>query len=265
MSSKKTYKNIQFHVDDKNIARIFLNRPDNRNAFNSEMISELTDVFNKINNHNPRFCVIQGNGKAFCAGADLNMMQQTAQLSQQENEDEALKLEQMFFHLNKINCPVISVVHSSAFGGALGLIACSDIVIAEEKTQFGFSEVKLGLVPAVISSYILRKTSQAKLAPWMISGRVFDASTALQVGLIHEICPLDQKDFFLSQWEQSLLQAAPKATSITKNLINKICTTSIDQHQKLTTQLIASVRVSTEGQEGLKSFLEKRKPNWNVN
>jgi len=259
----QNYKNILFQLDEKKIARIFLNRPDSRNAFNELMISELSDAFKTVNSLKPRFCVLQGNGNTFCSGADLKMMQNASKLSEKENEAEAVKLEQMFFSLSQVQCPVITVVHSSAFGGALGLIACSDIVIAEEKTQFAFSEVKLGIVPAVISSYVLQKTSQAKLAPWMMSGRVFDSQIALHMGLVHEVCPQDQKDFFLSQWEQALLQAGPQAISTTKNLIKQISETSKDQHQKITTQLIAKVRVSSEGQEGLNSFLEKRKPNWN--
>jgi methylglutaconyl-CoA hydratase len=160
---------------------------------------------------------------------------------------------------------VLSVVHGAAMGGALGLMAASDIVIAEKATQFCFSEVKLGIAPAVISAFVLKNRPLAPVAPWMMSGRVFNSQQALQMGLVTEIYAaenINELGASLAAWKNSFIEAAPEAVKLTKGLLKKVMISSWLVQKNITTQVIAERRVSAEGQEGLKSFLNKTTPSW---
>lgn len=245
------------------VAYVKLNRPDVRNAFNPEMITEITDAFLVLRDrHDLRAAVLQGEGKSFCAGADLNWMKEMVNFSFVQNREDSLVLFAMFEAIAKCTLPVIGMIHGAAFGGALGLIAACDEVIAEESTQFCFSEVKLGIAPAVISSFVARKAVPGKVRPLMLSGVVFNAHIAQQAGLVTEVVGTGEGHAAVQKVLHNYRQCGPEAVRETKKLLNDIRTMTWEQQRDRTTTLIAERRASPEGQEGLKSFLEKREPSW---
>lgn len=252
-------------IEDRGILKITLNRPDVRNAFSPEMIGEITEAFHKASkNFDFRAVSLRGEGKAFCAGADLNYMREMAQFSFEKNQADAVKLHDMFEAVYSCALPVVTTVHGAAFGGALGLLAASDIVIGEESTQYCFSEVKLGIAPAVISDFVLRKTDLGQVAPWMLTGRVFTTADAVRMGLVHfsndMIGAADQAESLL----QNLRECGPEAVRETKRLIHKMPLFSRAEAKAAASDLIAHLRVSDEGQEGLRAFLEKRPAGWRL-
>jgi methylglutaconyl-CoA hydratase len=253
-------------VEEKNhIATVTLNRPEVRNAFHPQMIAEITKAFRSLGaSRDLRAIVLRGEGKVFCAGADLNWMKEMVNYSLEENKKDSAELFEMFKAISESQVPVIAVVHGAAFGGALGLIAAADYVIAEEKTQLCFSEVKLGIVPAVISHFVLKKTSLGVVAPSMLTGKVFSPKSVQGTGLIHEVVNAEELDEKLSEVTQLFLQAGPEAVKATKKLIHHVGELSVTEAAAETGKVIAERRVSREGQEGLQGFLEKRKPDWVV-
>ncbi len=252
-------KTIQ--VSEKNeVLEICLNRPEVKNALNPEMIAEITQAFAKIPPH-IRVVVLNGAGDVFCAGADLAWMQSMAQFKFSENLQDSLKLREMFFKISQCKAAVIGCVQGAAFGGAVGLLSVCDVVIAEKKTKFCLSEVKLGIAPAVISPFLLAKIDAGHLIPYAISGKVFSSQQAQASGLVHEICENNFENS-LAQWIQAFLECGPEAVAETKKLILEMSLLQNETITARTTELIAKLRVSAEGQEGLKSFLEKRKPSW---
>ncbi len=248
------------------VAYVKLHRPDVRNAFNPEMISEITNCFLDLDKRTDlRAIVLSGEGKSFCAGADLNWMKEMVAFSFDENVQDSEKLFKMFQAINDCTLPVIGLIHGAAFGGAVGLVACCDQVIVEEGTQFCFSEVKLGIAPAVISSFVLKKVNQGFVRHLMLSAQIFGTHEALQAGLIHSVVPVGQGHVALQTVLHQYKQCGPEAVRETKKLLNSLSllnSETISSHQKMTTRLIAERRVSVEGQEGLKSFLEKREASW---
>ncbi len=244
--------------------RVSLNRPSVRNAFDPEMISELTEVARQLaQDGSARFVLLEGQGSAFCAGADLQWMKSMAAFSEKENLDDARQLDDMFQAFADLPMPLVTYAHGFVFGGALGLLAVSDFSLADAKTIFSFSEVKLGLVPAVISPYVLQRGSLSHLSQLMLTGARFDSAKAQGVGLVDEIVPLDAKDTWLQEFSRALNEAGPAAVAATKRLLSEIRTLKDpDKIKELTTQTIAQVRVSPEGQEGLSAFFEKRNPPW---
>ncbi len=245
------------------IAYIKLNRPDVRNAFNPEMIEQIEKTFSSLNQRRDiRAVALSGEGKVFCAGADLNWMKAMVNYSFDQNRQDSVELFGMFESIAKCQLPVVGLVHGSAFGGALGLLACCDYVIAEDEAQFCFSETKLGLVPAVISSFVSKKTHLGLLKPWMISAQVFTAAEALRIGLVQEVVGAGQGISNLQKRVQMFREAGPEAVRETKKLLYDLPQLSWEQQKDRTSRVIAERRVSSEGQEGLKSFLEKRNPAW---
>ena len=255
-------KNIS--VSEKNgVLSVRLNRPEFRNAFSVEMIEELTKAFQKPAQDNSiRALRLEGEGKVFCAGADLSYMKEMAKFSFEKNQEDAHVLRSMFESLASCAVPVITKVHGAAFGGGLGLIAASDIVIAEEKTQYCFSEVKLGLVPAVISEFVARKSALGVVTPWMLTGQIFTTNDAIRMGLVHFGSDMDGIEDQTNEIIHSLLEAGPQAVRETKKLLRQISVLSPDQLKTETTKVISERRVSPEGQEGLAAFFEKRNPSW---
>lgn len=250
-------------IENRQIAHVRLNRPDVRNAFNPEMIEELTKVFTSFaKRRDLRAVTLVGEGKIFCAGADLSWMKAMVNYSFEQNREDSLKLFAMFDAIASCPLPVIGLAHGAAFGGALGLLACCDQVVAEDSTQFCFSEVKLGIAPAVISAFVQRKASIGAVRPFMLSGKIFDSTRAQIMGLVHEICPAGQGQNTLEATALAWLEAGPEAVRETKRLLDDLAALNHEQRRDRTTRLIAERRVSTEGQEGLKSFLEKRAPSW---
>lgn len=256
------YKHIQIETDGKTLT-VMLNRPDLHNAFNEEMIAEVTNAFEIINQREERVIVIKGNGKSFCAGADLNWMKKMKDYTEEENERDAKGLDGMFYAIYTSNKPVISYVHGGVFGGGTGILAVSDIVICHKDTKFGFTEVKLGLVPAVISSYLVKKVNYPSLREFCITGGLFDAVKAKEMGLVNYV-EEDEKamDNRLLSLKRQLFSVGPKAIEETKKLISYQLENVIEKRREMAPKVIAKVRVSKEGQEGISAFLEKRKANF---
>lgn len=246
------------------IIRITMNRPQVHNAFNDQMIQELLNAFELVEEDSEcRVVVLEANGKSFSAGADLNWMKSMAKMDFNENKADAEQLAKLMngvYHLSK---PVIAKVHGASYGGALGLIAACDLAVADEGAQFCLSEVKIGLVPAVISPYVVEAIGARNAKRYMQTAEVFSAQKAHDMGLLHEVVISENLDNAVSQWAKQISGNSPKAVSAAKELINTIANKPIDADAiDFTSELIAQIRVSEEGQEGLSAFLEKRKPSW---
>lgn len=240
-----------------------LNRPEVRNAFSPEMIEELTTTFRSLASRKEvRLILLSGEGPVFCAGADLAWMKESINFDRAKNETDAKNLFAMFEAIYNCPQPVVGMVQGAAYGGALGLIACCDLVIAEEKTKFCFSEVKLGLVPAVISGFVLRKVSPAKVMPWMMSGGPFAAKRALSMGLVQEVVDDEILRERTGELGRDFIVAGSEAVRATKALLRKFPGDITNEYRALSTQVIAERRVGAEAQEGLKAFFEKREPSW---
>jgi methylglutaconyl-CoA hydratase len=245
-------------------AYILLNRPEVHNAMDSIMIAELTALICEIpHDESVRAIVIRGNGKSFSSGADLNYMQSLVNSTKRENIEDAGRLAALFDTIYNCTLPVISIAHGTVSGGANGIIAASDIAICADNTVFRFSELKLGLVPATISPYIVHRIGEMLAAELMFTSRIFSGSQAFSYGLVNK----SVKEMELESTLQSLLDemrsAGPLALRKTKMLIRTVAGKEIDSEiRRFTTRLIADVRISPEAQEGMKAFLEKRKPGW---
>lgn len=250
-------------LEKNNVVTVSLNRPDVRNAFNPEMIQELTTCFKNLNSKTDISAVVlRGEGKSFCAGADLSWMKDMVQFSLAQNKKDSEELMAMFQAIYDCSAPVIGVAHGAAFGGALGLLACCDYVLCEEKTQMCFSEVRLGLAPAVISAFVLKKCTPGVVNPLMISGRVFTAPEAQMAGLVHAIVDEESLPDKLESALGWFKEAGPQAVRATKKLTQTLPQQTWAQQKETVTQLISELRVGAEGQEGLRGFLEKRNPSW---
>lgn len=244
------------------IAFIKLNRPDVRNAFNSEMIEELTQTLLALQTRSDLKAVaLSGDGKVFCAGADLNWMKSMVNFSLAENQKDSEKLYEMFAAMKNLDLPIVGLVHGAVFGGALGLVACCDYVVAETGTKFCFSEVKLGIAPAVISSFVLDKATPA-VRYYMTSAEVFTEVQGSQLGLINYSGSKEEATKEFHRVLHLYKDNGPMAVRRTKKLLRELVNLNSNQHKDITTGLIAELRVSYEGQEGIKGFLENRKPSW---
>ena len=234
------------------VLRITLARPESRNAFDAALIAELRDAFADIGD--ARAVVLAGEGESFCAGADVEWMRSSAELSYEENVQDARRLRLMLETIDGCPAPVVVRVHGHALGGGAGLVACADIAVAAEGTEFAFSEVKLGIVPSVISPFALAKIGPSAARRYFVTGERFDAETAFRIGLVHEVA--DDPDSAVEKLVGELLTAGPEAARHAKRLV-------LDRPDGLATERrIAERRTSEEGQEGLRAFLDKRKPSW---
>ena len=234
------------------VLRIAMARPERRNAFDAELIAELTDAF--VNVGDVRAVVLSGDGPSFSAGADVEWMRSSADLTYEENIADALRLRAMLDAIDGCAAPVVARVQGHALGGGCGLVACSDVVIAEPSAVFAFSEVKLGIVPAVISPFALAKIGPSAARRWFVTGERFAADVALRIGLVHELA--DELDPAVDAVLSELRSAGPDAARTAKALARA------PRSAEETAQLIAAHRTSAEGQEGLRAFLEKRAPSW---
>lgn len=266
MVIKMTTENLLVEIEN-GVAKLILNRPDVHNAFDDVLIAQIIDALNAIEGDpQVRVVVLTSNGKHFSAGADLNWMKRMAVLSEQENRDDAQELAELMHKLNNLNKPTIVLVNGAAYGGAVGLVACCDMAIATQRSRFCLSEVKIGLSPAVISPFVVSAMGERASRRYFLTAEAFDANKAAQFGLVHEVVEdetalAEQAQNFIN----SLLQNSPQAMGKTKQLIKAVSRGDLDQSMRdYTVNLIASIRVSEEGQEGLGSFLEKRKPSWIV-
>ena len=243
--------------------RIVLNRPEVRNAFDEVVIDALSAcAASAAEDPSVRVVVLSGNGKAFCAGADLAWMAKAVAYSQVENLADAEDFALMLERIDTLPMPVIGRVHGAALGGGVGLAAVCDIVVAAEDATFGLTEVKLGILPAVISPYVLRKIGVSAARELFLSGNRFSAVRARELGLVHELVPESELDAAIERRVADLLTSGPSAVAAAKALIRDVTSESPKDVIGLTTSRIAAQRVSREGQEGIRAFLEKRKPDW---
>ena len=250
---------------DGPVEYVTLNRPDVRNAFNERVIADLTRWATEVAREDDvRVAVLAGAGKAFCAGADLTWMSRMMSYTHDENVEDASAMARMYASLDQLPIALVGRVHGAALGGGAGLVAVCDIVVAEEHAAFGFTEVKLGIVPAVISPYVLTKLGMSSARELFLTGMRFDAARAREVGLVHAVVPERALDAAVGRYVSELLSAAPGAVATAKELTRRVWGRPVQDTIGITTETIAIRRVSPEGQEGMKAFLEKRKPRWSV-
>ena len=262
MPEDKIGKTIKYSIKNK-VAWVTLNRPEIHNAFNETMIGELLELYKELGDMtNVRVVVITGEGKSFCAGADLNWMGGVIKYSYEQNLDESLQLAELFYTMYSLPKPTIAMVNGAAIGGGAGMVAVNDLVIASDRAKFSFSEVKLGLVPACISPYVIRKVGENRSRELFLSGERMDARKALQFGFVNQVVPEEELKTVVEKQIEQLMSSGPNALAICKDLLEKVPQMSLEQAKKYTAEAIAALRVSDEGQEGMKAFFEKRKPNW---
>lgn len=246
---------------DAGVARVALNRPDVRNAFNAEVIAELRETFDRLSNDSAvRAIVLSGAGKVFCGGADINWMRESLDLTIEANQIDAELMSDMFRAIDNCAHPVIGRIHGAALGGGAGLTAVCDVAIASDETIFGFTEVKLGIIPAVISPFVLGKIGASHGRALFVTGERFDADRALQIGLVHQVVKIDDLDAAVDGVIAELRTAGPRAVSAAKLLVRRVLDATYEETRELTSKAIANQRVGPEGQEGLRAFLERRKP-----
>lgn len=257
-----TYQHL-LSTRDGVVERLTLNRPDVRNALNDEVIAELTHWAARVREHRDvRVAVIAGAGRTFSAGADLAWMARTVEYTHEQNVQDALAVARMFLALDTLPIPLIGRIQGAALGGGAGLAAVCDIVVAEDQAVFGFTEVKLGIVPAVISPFVLAKIGRSAARELFLSGIRFSADRAREIGLVHRVVPASVIDEHVESYVREVAAAGPEAVSAAKVLIREVWGRTPEQVVLTTAQSIAGRRVSDEGQEGLRAFLEKRKPAW---
>ena len=245
------------------VARVWLNRPEVRNAFDGLMVSELRKILFDLRTADAvRVVVLGGRGPSFCAGADLEWMNAMAGFTREENLREAQALADLFFTVYESPKPIVARVHGAALGGGAGLVAACDIPVASLGTQFGFTEVRLGILPAVISPYVIGKIGESAARELFLTGERFEAVRAQEIGLVRAAVPEEDLDATVEARVQELLKAGPRAVAEAKALIREVAWRRVEDVQRYTVERIADVRISAEGQEGMRAFLEKRKPNW---
>jgi len=251
-------------MSPEGVATVTLNRPDMHNAMDDILIREITRAFDMLaSDPGCRIAVLKANGTSFCAGADINYMQRTANYSAQENEAEAQNLAIMMHTIYMFPKPLLCIVQGAAVGGGVGLIACCDVVVASDAATFRLSEVKLGLAPAVIGPYVVRAIGIRPARRYFITAEPFSANDAKNLGLIHEIVPDRMMPAAAAKMVERLLAGGPKAQVAAKELVRRISDEPLDdQLMDYTVKLISKLRASPEGREGLNAFLEKRNPNW---
>jgi methylglutaconyl-CoA hydratase len=258
----KTYKTIILSRDAQ-IARIILNRPEVHNAFNSLMISELDDAFEKVGaDQSIRVVVLKGQGKSFCAGADINWLREIVHYSFEQNLKESLQLAEVLHKIYTLPKATIAMVNGTAIGGGTGFLSGCDIAVASDEAKFGLSEVKIGLVPAAISPYVIRRIGESKAREYFLTGKRISAREALKIGLVNEVVPSEELEKKTAEIIDNLLTSGPDAIASCKELIQRIPGMSLEEAREFTARMIANLRVSEEGQEGMGAFLEKRKPKW---
>ncbi len=264
------YKTLKSELDPRGVLTVSLNRPEIRNAFNEVLIEELAQVFGTdALDEKVKIIVFRGEGPTFSAGGDLNWMKKSVELSYDQNLRDTIRLTEMFAIMNQCPKPVIGAVHGAAIGGGVGLTSICDLVIATEETQFSLSEVRLGIVPACIGPFVIAKIGASHARALFMSGERFLAPKAKEIGLVHEVVKTeaDLKPA-VEKVLANMLQCGPQAMANAKDLILNLSwpekRKEIGDPLQYVAEMLARLRVSPEGQEGLKAFLEKRKPNWDI-
>jgi len=245
------------------LATVILNRPEVHNAFNAQLIAELHTACTALRSETGlRAVVLRGAGASFCAGADLHWMRESLDYTHAENLADAARLDAMFEALNELPVAVIGRVHGAALGGGVGLAACCDVVVAAEEASFGFTEARLGLLPAVIARYVMPKIGPGHARALFVTARRFSAQQALALGLAHEVTPAAELDAAVERVIEAVLACGPRAVASSKALVSAVATLPPAEAREYVIGAIAAARTGAEGQEGLRAFLEKRQPAW---
>jgi methylglutaconyl-CoA hydratase len=258
-----TYQTLEVQIEDR-VATVFLNRPDVRNAFNETMIAEITRAFRELGaNHAVRAIVLAARGPAFCAGADLNWMKKMAGYTHDENRADAAQLADMLRTIYTCPKPVVAKVQGDCYAGGMGLVAACDIAISSEQSNFCLSEVKLGLIPATISPYVIKAMGESAARRYFLTAERFSAQEAQRIGFVHEVVAAEALDSMTDGIVKALVSNSPNAVKEAKRLVHDVAGMPLtDVLIADTAERIADIRSSDEGKEGVRSFLEKRKPGW---
>ncbi len=260
----KSYETLSLNRDG-DVLTVTLNRPDVRNAFNDQLIEEGIELFEGLarNADGLRAVVLRGEGKVFCAGADLNWMSQMVSYSRSENVADSTKLARLFSVMNEVPLPLIGRVHGAAIGGGVGLVAVCDVAVASAEAKFGLAEVKLGILPAVISPHVIRKIGETHARALFLTGERFAASRAKDIGLVHAVVETSAElDAEVARITTELMSSGPEAVVACKKLVFSVTGQSLEEAIPYTIEAIAERRVSEEGQQGMKAFLGKEKAPW---
>lgn len=254
---------VRSETDARGIAWLTLARPDRKNAFDAELIAALTAAVTGIDAA-ARAAVLASEGDAFCAGADLTWMKSMVDYGLDKNIADSRALAAMFAALDDLPMPLLARVQGAAIGGGAGLVAVADIAVASSEAVFGFTEVRLGIIPAVVSPYVVRKIGPAHATALFTSGIRFDARRALEIGLVEAIESPEELDAKLGLYLDAVLAGGPRAVSAAKRLVRDVAGRPVAEVRELTVERIAALRVSAEGQEGMRAFLERRKAGWDT-
>jgi len=250
-------------TDEGPVATVTLSRPDAHNALNESLIEELTRCFEEISEDDrARVVVLAGDGRSFCAGADIGYMRETASFSYEENLEDARRLAMMYWTIDECPKPLVARVQGAAMGGGAGLVAVADVAVADSETRFAFSEVRLGIAPATISPFVVRKVGASHARSLFVTGERFGAEQAREIGLVHKVVSSDGLDEAVEEKVGELLQGGPVAQATMKALLRRLETTEPMEAPGLTARVISELRTGEEGQEGLAAFIEKRAPRW---
>ncbi len=256
------YTTVKYEKRDS-VGYINFNRPEIHNAFNSTVIDEMAHLFSALQKDDDlRLVVLTGEGKSFCAGADLNWMRSVIDQSFEENLNESNRLADLFYQIYTFRRPVIGRINGAAIGGGTGFVAVCDIAIAARRAKFSFSEVKIGVVPACIGPYVIRKMGEGKARELFITGERMGADRAHEVGLVNKVVDDDKLDEEVNSLIEFILSSGPEAVAMAKKLVSEVPNMSPDEFKPYTAEMIARLRVSDEGQEGMDAFLNKRAPKW---
>jgi methylglutaconyl-CoA hydratase len=256
------YKHLR-RTEEGPVATVILARPDAHNALNADLIDELKRCFEELaEDQETRVVVLAGEGRSFCAGADIGYMRETAGLSYEENLEDARRLAMMYWTIDECPKPVVAKVQGVAMGGGAGLLAVADVVVADSEARFAFSEIKLGIAPATISPFVVRKIGVSHARSLFLTGERFGAERAREIGLTHEVVSGDGLDAAVDEKIGQLLQGGPVAQASLKGLLRRLETMEPMEAPGLTARVISELRTGEEGQEGLAAFIEKRDPRW---
>ena len=256
------YKHLR-RTEEGPVATVILARPDAHNALNADLINELKRCFEELaEDQETRVVVLAGEGRSFCAGADIGYMRETAGLSYEENLEDARRLAMMYWTIDECPKPVVAKVQGAAMGGGAGLLAVADVVVADSEAQFAFSEIKLGIAPATISPVVVRKIGVSHARSLFLTGERFSAQRAREIGLVHRVVSKDGLGEVVEEKLEELLEGGPLAQATLKGLLRRLETTEPMEAPGLTARVISELRTGEEGQEGLAAFLEKRDPRW---
>ena len=256
------YKHLE-RADDGAVTNVTLSRPDSHNAMNAELVEELTRCFEEISEDDRvRVVVLAGDGRSFCAGADIGYMRETASFSYEANLEDARRLAMMYWTMDECPKPLVARVQGAAIGGGAGLVAVADVAVADSETRFAFSEVRLGIAPATISPFVVRKVGASHARSLFVTGERFDAKRAREIGLVHSVVSGDELDAAVEEKVGEVLQGGTVAQATIKALLRRLETTEPMEAPGLTARVISELRTGEEGQEGLAAVLEKREPRW---